>query len=897
MSGNVPNISRDSFVWDQLYNNVVLQQGVPVVDSDWNEQMDIALLENILRGAHILGDMLLPPLVTQEHADGNTGFTVQEATVTTNNFEVAGGWALCKGVLVPTYPAYPPLDIDYDSNLNKMGYGTVTSVNGGAVTISDTEKNWQTFHNLVGCRVYMTSGAESGNTFTVVALTNPTTLQLNSVGSIAATDTYLVLPPVLTTPSGGDRTDKVYLMVWFEDVSENEEGALLHPGLGVAPCHRKQRRWCVRVAEGGSVPSTPDIHDVASASGVRYMLLATLSRLDTNAAITTAMIEAVPVQSKLTASSKLIVAEPVSVDANFAGTNKVQLTGTFFVGKDASADPTAFFNIHDDSPVLGRREPYVENNELVTVSQVRDSSDSGAINPATDPDENGFYTNPYIVASQAVLGTQFIYAFKKKIISDVSQLTAYMMAMTGNEALYKWPRVQDNATITGVREFKAASGVITAPEQTRFNSVPYINSLQGGSTPPGMTYRELAMGAQSFRQGLLAQNIWGSPFSTINRRTANYVVDSCMVIKNNDNGMEDRYICTVTSPSGGTNQFRFVDAVSGDYLTSLNFNVLTSSDQILACCSDGDTVYLLYYSATNAAYEVDAIDWVAQTRKSGWSSYVTLTGSLDSTFTPDKARMLIAPGYSSGDTRVAILKGWESLTSSSVYGIAMVDVTDGTMTEGNGDYSGTYHANNYVTGLCTDGWFVYFGINEDSVGFSICSANPANPSSGIGSAYMPQALASRPWEMVCTGTEIVILEFASGVSTIQVFPLEWDTTPGGSSIQTIPDTGTFNHEIMRGAFDGENLWYTDQHTDYHGGTYGGYVLKKIPAASLMSGVDIGNLPVQIYALQSELELGVGTTGGKTGRVFFDGDSIWVVKEANNIKTPAYIARVPRAMYR
>jgi hypothetical protein len=63
-------------------------------------------------------------------------------------------------------------------------------------------------------------------------------------------------------------------MVWWEDISDAEDTNIQHPGLGVETCHRSKRRWCVRVAENASAPTTPSAHSF----GVRYLLLSTLSR-------------------------------------------------------------------------------------------------------------------------------------------------------------------------------------------------------------------------------------------------------------------------------------------------------------------------------------------------------------------------------------------------------------------------------------------------------------------------------------------------------------------------------------------------------------------------------------------------------------------------------------------
>jgi hypothetical protein len=120
----------------------------------------------------------------------------------------------------------------------------------------------------------MLSGVESGNYFTITAYTATTLTLSGGIGSIAVTDTFKVLPPALTTPSGA-RTDSVYLMAWWEDIASEEDSNIEHPGLGVETCHRSQRRWCVRVDEDTTtVPSTANLQ----AFTARYMKIAEMAR-------------------------------------------------------------------------------------------------------------------------------------------------------------------------------------------------------------------------------------------------------------------------------------------------------------------------------------------------------------------------------------------------------------------------------------------------------------------------------------------------------------------------------------------------------------------------------------------------------------------------------------------
>lgn len=298
MPGNAPNASRDSFVFANMYDKVALQQGVPIPDSDWNEMNDILRMATILIGKYAFGDF--------RGIDGGFGNVLAGSVgaaggPASNNFSIDAGLAMVDGVLIPTDLSEPPAAINYEETPgtaadNYIVKGIVTAVNGGAGTITDDTKLFAALHNLLagggqatGCRVRMTSGAESGNDFEITAFT-PTTLTLNGgIGGILATDTYEILPPALTTPGAGARTDGVYLQVWWEDFAGEEDTVtpIIHPGLGIETAHRAQRRWCVRVTEdvgSNPVPTTP----VAHGFGVRYLKLWEVTRPNGEATFTTA---------------------------------------------------------------------------------------------------------------------------------------------------------------------------------------------------------------------------------------------------------------------------------------------------------------------------------------------------------------------------------------------------------------------------------------------------------------------------------------------------------------------------------------------------------------------------------------------------------------------------------
>jgi len=386
MAGNIPNVSADTLQVNKLYDSLRLQQGVPILDSDWNEQGDILQLASILQNHYMFGRGRLPAL-----PDSSTpGYFITAGTPTSNNFQIWGGWAVVEGVLVPTIMEYPPGSHDYEDDTNIMGEGIVTGVAGGK--LSDANQNWQTFHDLVGCRIKMTSGAESGNSFTITVRDSTTQVTLSGgTGSIGVDDTYIIKPPVLTTPSGSDRTDEVYVMVWWEDINENEDTGIVNVSLGIETCHRRQRRWCVRVAEDDTTPSTPDRHSF----GVRYMQLATLERPDSDATITASKITNTwntlySYSSFCSADSPVPILQVVS---GLSSAIKFQLSSDstkWFVGTAAN-DETRFFTLYadgDGTPLMG------SDNRAIIVSALYDSTDDHQIDTGDIAD--GYVVDPYI---------------------------------------------------------------------------------------------------------------------------------------------------------------------------------------------------------------------------------------------------------------------------------------------------------------------------------------------------------------------------------------------------------------------------------------------------------------------------------------------------------------------
>jgi hypothetical protein len=107
--------------------------------------------------------------------------------------------------------------------------------------------------------------------------------------NLAADTTYsaqAIAQVGLTTP-GIDRTDKVYLDVWLDEVTAVQDPTIVDPTLNTPTSTRLKFNWAIKVAEGGVVPA-----DGLGAGDLYhwYYHLATLSRLAGNTTITAGMV-------------------------------------------------------------------------------------------------------------------------------------------------------------------------------------------------------------------------------------------------------------------------------------------------------------------------------------------------------------------------------------------------------------------------------------------------------------------------------------------------------------------------------------------------------------------------------------------------------------------------------
>lgn len=311
------------------YVGVRLQQGVPLLDTDWNELEDLRRYELASWFQRFFGDGVPADndgFRIAALAGGGVGTIVIEAVdaapvtgVTTLEVDFAQSTAASRLGFLPvmsvterrgTTPArlvgnaaepFPledgltfavqangePAEVvtfaaaDFADITQATAAEVVAVLNAGLARATAQVGDGNDFiigggdGTLAGAGRIAASGVEVVNEFDVPYSAQP----LYEDTDLAALWGVDVLP-VLTPPLGADRQDLVYLDVWDREVGASEDDGMVLPAVGIETAVRLRREWVVRVAEG-----TADLGAVPQAPGHRYLVLAHLLRTDSDDAV------------------------------------------------------------------------------------------------------------------------------------------------------------------------------------------------------------------------------------------------------------------------------------------------------------------------------------------------------------------------------------------------------------------------------------------------------------------------------------------------------------------------------------------------------------------------------------------------------------------------------------
>jgi hypothetical protein len=316
------DFSRSTFDRVKHYVGVRLQQGVPLVDADWNELEDIRRFEVQAFLKWFVGDGV---------PAGNDGFRIAAAA--------GGGVNTIRFTSTAPAPANSTVSVDLTQSTAAaaLGFTAPTRQAGRRLAAARlTGDAAQPFPLTAGMTLVITADGAAPETVTftaagfsvigaataaeVVAAINASASRV--VASAGAGDDFVIVGgdgtpehagrcivdgrdavhegrlaygsqplyansalasawgvPVVATPaapSSGTRSDLVYLDVWDREVTSAEDGALVDPFIGVETSVRLKREWAVRIRVGGTV--VPAGGDGDFTSGHSYLALAQLAR-------------------------------------------------------------------------------------------------------------------------------------------------------------------------------------------------------------------------------------------------------------------------------------------------------------------------------------------------------------------------------------------------------------------------------------------------------------------------------------------------------------------------------------------------------------------------------------------------------------------------------------------
>lgn len=215
-------ISANTFNPLKRYIGCRLQQGVPIVDADWNEQEDIRKFELRAFLKWFVGDGV---------PEGTDGFRIIGQGLA-NDFVISAGPA-------PTVPGADPVE----RALRDVGR---LLVDGRDVLIdADVAFRQQPLH-------------------------------VSQPGA-AARAAALGVPSVPELPSL-DGEVLIYVDVWERLVTPSEDPSLVFPGLGTESCARLKREWVVRARASAEVPRPASPPDPDYLPGHSYYAIARVTR-------------------------------------------------------------------------------------------------------------------------------------------------------------------------------------------------------------------------------------------------------------------------------------------------------------------------------------------------------------------------------------------------------------------------------------------------------------------------------------------------------------------------------------------------------------------------------------------------------------------------------------------
>lgn len=272
-----PVITRNMYDEAKRYVETVLQAGVPIVDADYNDQMQSFYTQ-------------MRRLIINGFGDGARGVAFkieQNSLFLANDFLIRGGSVQDEG---PEELFAKGMQAQLAADETYMGLGETQPLSTAIVgnQLFDTSANW-TVNEFAG-RTLIPNMNTPANQFSIVSNTATSiTCAAPIAGVASARDPYRIK---LSTPLA-NRTDLVYLDVYLAEYSKDEDADLLHTidSMTIEAMQRKKLMQRVWVQQGITLPvCLPSGY--TDVNGDRHVLipLALIARPAGNANITDAMI-------------------------------------------------------------------------------------------------------------------------------------------------------------------------------------------------------------------------------------------------------------------------------------------------------------------------------------------------------------------------------------------------------------------------------------------------------------------------------------------------------------------------------------------------------------------------------------------------------------------------------
>ena len=249
-NGNFTLEGKDTFDPANRYVGTRMQQGVPLLDRDWNELEDIRRYEELMLRKWYIGN-----------GTPDDGFRISAVNPAANDFMISTGRCLVDGSEVVNEPhlSEPLFSIDSAELEGPLNAGTIPdtlitsftghgiSFSGSIVIVSETEGTWEITDN--------------DNKYIFRVKKKEDTLHIYPVNFILYSwqkeEDSTLIDPIASVGPSANRTDLVYLDVWIKEVKGQPDASppdpLMNPDdLNEETTVRHKLEWLVRVVDEGT---------------------------------------------------------------------------------------------------------------------------------------------------------------------------------------------------------------------------------------------------------------------------------------------------------------------------------------------------------------------------------------------------------------------------------------------------------------------------------------------------------------------------------------------------------------------------------------------------------------------------------------------------------------------